>query len=82
MGPSLRSTAWTADVPSVSGWYWLRHAIFQTVRGTWHEPLPTIVHLLPDATGQLLVYVTGTTWRRAVADLIVGEWSGPLIMPR
>ncbi len=73
---------WTAEAPSVRGWYWLRHAVFQTALGKWHEPVPTIVELVPDASGQLLVYVSGTTWTRSVADLIVGEWSGPLAMPR
>lgn len=81
-GPPSDRTAWTAEVPSVSGWYWLRHAIFQTALGQWHEPRPLIVELVPDQTGQLLVYVTGTTWRRSVADLVVGEWSGPLGVPR
>jgi hypothetical protein len=39
------------------------------------------VELVPDPTGQLIVYVTGTTWTRSVADLTVGEWSGPLALP-
>ncbi len=80
--PPLGPTAWTAEVPSGPGWYWLRHAMFHTALGKWHEPRPVIVELVPDQTGQLLVYVTGTTWRRSVADLVVGEWSGPLVMPQ
>ena len=56
--------------------------MFHTALGKWHEPRPVIVELVPDQTGQLLVYVTGTTWRRSVADLVVGEWSGPLPLPR
>ena len=78
---SLDGTEWTTEVPGVPGWYWLRHAVFQTALGKWHEPRPVVVELEPDATGQLLVYVTGTTWTRSVADLIVGEWSGPLALP-
>ena len=79
--PPWDRTAWTTDVPSGAGWYWLRHAVFQTALGQWHETRPVIVELVPDQTGQLLVYVTGTTWRRSVADLVVGEWSGPLALP-
>ena len=75
------TTEWRAEAPSTPGWYWLRHAVFQTALGQWHEPHPTVVELVPDATGQLLVYVTGTTWTRSVADLLVGEWSGPLAVP-
>jgi hypothetical protein len=75
-------TEWTADLPSVPGWYWLRHAVFQTALGQWHEPRPVVVELVPDATGHLLVYVSGTTWTRSVEDLLVGEWSGPLAIPR
>ena len=75
------TTDWTAEAPSTPGWYWLRHAVFQTALGQWHEPRPTVVELVPDATGQLLVYVTGTTWTRALPDLVVGEWSGPLALP-
>jgi hypothetical protein len=74
-------TEWRTDPPSRPGWYWLRHAVFQTALGQWHEPRPTVVELVPGATGQLLVYVTGTTWTRALADLVVGEWSGPLGLP-
>ncbi len=77
----LGQTQWTTAVPSVPGWYWLRHAVFQTALGKWHEPRPTIVELLPDGTGQLLVYVRGTTWTRSVGDLIVGKWSRPLTLP-
>ena len=77
----IGSTEWTTDPPSMPGWYWLRHAVFQTALGQWHEPRPTVVELLPDASGQLLVYVTGTTWARALTDLILGEWSGPLAVP-
>jgi hypothetical protein len=80
-GGPLGPTEWTTDIPSVPGWYWLRHAVFQTALGQWHEPHPVVVELVPDATGQLLVYVTGTTWTRSVVDLIVGEWSGPLAVP-
>ena len=75
------SPDWTTDVPAVPGWYWLRHAVFQTALGQWHEPHPVVVELVPDATGQLLVYMTGSTWTRSVVDLIVGEWSGPLALP-
>ncbi len=77
----LNKTEWTTEVPSVPGWYWLQHAVFHTALGKWHEPRPTVVELLPNETGQLLVYVTRTTWTRSVADLIVGEWSGPLASP-
>ena len=79
---SLNTTEWTADAPSTPSWYWLRHAVFQTAIGQWHEPHPTVVELVPDATGQLLVYATGTTWTRSVADLIVGDWTGPLALPQ
>ena len=72
---------WMTDIPLVPGWYWLRRAVFQTALGKWHEPHPIVVELVPDATEQLLVHVTGTTWIRSVADLIVGEWSGPLALP-
>ena len=75
-------TEWTEDIPSVPDWYWLRHAIFQTALGHWHETRPVVVELVPDATGHLLVYVSGTTWTRSVEDLIVGEWCGPLAIPR
>ncbi len=81
-GRPPEDAVWAATVPTVSGWYWLRHAVFQTALGQWHEPRPLIVELIPDQTGQLLVYVPGTTWRRSVADLVVGEWSGPLALPR
>ena len=77
----LPGTEWTIEVPVRPGWYWLRHAVFQTALGKWHEPHPVIVELVPDATGHLLVYVTGTTRTRSIADLIVGEWSGPLALP-
>jgi hypothetical protein len=78
---SFDGSEWTADIPTVPGWYWLRHAVFQTALGRWHEPRSVVVELVPDATGHLLVYVAGTTWTRSVADLIVGEWSGPLALP-
>ncbi len=77
----LGATQWTTELPSLPGWYGLRHAIFQTPLGQWHEPSPVMVELLPDAAGQLLVYVPGTTWTRSVADLVVGEWIGPLSLP-
>ena len=80
-GAPLGPTEWTPDTPSLPGWYWLRHAIFQTALGQWHETRPVVVELVPDATGQLLIYVPGTTWTRSVADLIVGEWCGPLALP-
>ncbi len=73
---------WTEQTPTEAGWYGLRHATFQTALGMWHEPRTTIVEVVPDATGTLLIYVAGTTWTRAVADLVVGEWMGPLSLPK
>src|SRR6187551_2202539 len=81
LNAALGHTAWTAQIPSVPGWYWLRRAVFRRALGNWHGPHPVVVELVPDATGQLLVYVTGITWTRSVTDLTVGEWSGPLTLP-
>jgi hypothetical protein len=78
---ALGHTEWTVEIPSVPGWYWLRRAVFNTALGKWHEPHAVVVELIPDATGHLLVYVTGTTCTRSIADLIVGEWNGPLALP-
>ncbi|MEP7153027.1 MAG: hypothetical protein ABI856_15065 [Nitrospira sp.] len=80
MGPVV-GLRWTEQRPDEAGWYGLRHATFQTALGMWHEPRTTIVEMVPDATGRLLIYVAGTTWTRAVADLVVGEWMGPLNLP-
>ena len=75
------ASLWTAETPTTPGWYWLRHAAFRTTAGTWHEVHPMIIELVPDGTGPMMLFVSGSEWVRSLEDLVVGEWNGPLEVP-
>jgi hypothetical protein len=69
---------WTNDPPAIPGWYWMQHAVFE---GAWHELHPTIVEVSSDPDGKLVLRLIGTDWSRAVDDVVVAEWAGPLQPP-
>ncbi len=76
-----QASMWTAETPTVPGWYWLRHAVFRSKAGAWHELHPIIVELGRDGNGPLMLFVSGSEWVRSLEDLVVGEWVGPLTVP-
>ena len=77
-GPLIQ---WTAEMPTVEGWYWFRHAIFHGKAGAWHEPLPVVVEVVQDSNGGFNLYVPGTDRVWSCEELIVAEWAGPLVPP-
>ena len=72
---------WTAEAPTVCGWYWFRHAIFHGKAGAWHEPLPVVVEVVQDSNGGFNLYVPGTDRVWSFEELIVAELAGPLVPP-
>ena len=74
-----RTSGWTMETPTVPGWYWLQHAVFQGRAGTWHELHPIIVELSRDGNAPFMLSVGGSDWVRSLEDLVVGEWVGPLV---
>lgn len=59
---------WTKELPTAAGYYWVRG-------GNWPAP-PYVIHVRPDARGQLAV--------QGLYDLEAcrgGEWAGPIPLP-
>jgi len=76
-----QASQWTTEIPVSAGWYWLRHAAFQSSAGAWHDVHPMIVELVANGTGRMMLFVSGSEWVRPLDDLVVGEWVGPLEVP-
>jgi hypothetical protein len=73
---------WTEEVPRQPGWYWLRHAVLRHESGTCHELYAAMVEVRRDRDGNLYVYyMPALHTPRSLADLVVGEWAGPLTPP-
>jgi hypothetical protein len=75
------ASLWTTETPTAPGWYWLKHAVFQSRAGAWHELHPIIVELSRDGNGPLMLSVDGSDGVCSLEDLVVAEWAGPLTHP-
>ena len=79
--PPVSLARWTITEPTITGTYWLRHAVFRQQASAWHEPYPVLVEVRADGKGGLNLHVqeTGKVW--SLTQVVVAEWAGPLVPP-
>lgn len=79
-----RSMRWSSDVPEQAGHYWLRNYVFKGMEHFRVNVEPIVVRITGE-TGRLEIedsYFKENDLPRSVSDVIQGEWSGPILLPR